>query len=356
MNKITINTKYTELAIQLAQKANPAPNPKVGCIIVKNNKIIGQGCHKTYGQEHAEIIALQQAGTQAKNATMYVTLEPCCTQGKTPPCTDAIIKAKIKKVVIGCRDINPKNKNGAQILKKNNIQVEILNYKKAIDLNQFYNKFITKKLPFVAIKSAISLDGKTSLNNGESQWITNNISREKVHNLRNKFQAIMTTSKTITKDDPRLTCRLKGGKNPIIIVVDSKLSAPLESKIFNKKNTIIATTKYANKNKLNFLKRNNSDILIVKDKSKKVDLIDLMKNLATKGISNILVEAGPRLTSALIKSKIVDKVYFFIAPKIIGSDKSVINDLNFKSMSQIIKLKNINIEVLNNDIMIEGNI
>jgi len=363
IKKLATNKKYIELAIKLAKMADPKPNPKVGCVIVKNNKVIGKGYHKIYGKEHAEIIAIKQAGIKAKDSTMYVSLEPCCTYGKTPPCTEAIIKASIKKVIIGCGDTNPQNKHGAKILEKNNIQVTILNNEKAINLNKIFNKSIVKKLPFVAIKSAMSLDGKIALDNGDSKWITNNKSRKKVHFLRNEFQAIMTGCGTIIKDNPRLTCRLKNGKDPIIIVVDSELNSPLESKIFSKKNTIVATTKYANKNKLNFLKKKNTDIIIVKDspskqKQKKiqVDLVDLMKILAKKGINNILVEAGPNLTSNLIKERLVNKIYFFIAPKILGSDISAINGLNFKSMQKIIKLKNINIEKFDNDIMVEGNI
>ena len=350
------NEKYIELAIKLATNASPAPNPKVGCVIVKNNKIVGQGYHKTYGKEHAEIIALKQAGAQAKNATMYVSLEPCCTQGNTPPCVNAIIKSGIKKVVIGCCDINPKNKNGAEVLKKNNIQVKILNNKQAIKLNKFYNKFITKKLPFVAIKSAVSLDGKIALNNGESKWITNDKSRQKVHELRNEFQALLTGVGTVKKDNPRFTCRIKNGKNPIIIVVDSQLKTPLESKILNQKNTIIATTKYANKTKLNAFRKKNIEILIIKDKNKQVSLKNLMVKLANKQISNILVEAGPNLVSSLIKEKLVDKVYFFIAPKILGSNMSVIDGLNFKSMKNIIDLKDINMKIFDNNVMIEGRI
>ena len=358
--KKNTNTQYIEQAIELAKKSNPEPNPKVGCIIVKNNKVIGSGYHKIYGKEHAEIIALKQAGIQAKNSTMHVTLEPCCTHGKTPPCVDAIIKAGVKKVVIGCRDINPKNKQGAKILEKNNIQVEILNHKEAFGLNKIYNKFITKKLPFIAIKSAVSLDGKIALNNGNSKWITNSKSRKKVHKLRSEFQAIITGASTIIKDDPRLTCGIKGGKDPIIIAVDSKLSSPTKSKVFNKNDTIVATTKYANKKKLELLKQRNIGILIVKDnryqKNKLVDLVDLMKQLAKKGISNILVEAGPKLVSNLIKEKLVDKIYFFIAPKILGSNMSAVKNLNFQNMKEIIELKNINIEQFDNDIMIEGDI
>jgi len=345
--------KYINLAIDLAKKVNPAPNPKVGCVIVKNNKIIGQGYHKKYGQAHAEIIAIKQAGEQAKNATMYVSLEPCCTHGKTPPCTDAVIKSGIKKVIIGCRDVNKKNNKGAEILTQNNIQVKIVNNKKAIKLNEAFNKFITKKIPFVTIKSAVSLDGKIALDNGKSQWITNAKSRKKVHELRNKFQAILTGANTIIKDNPRLTCRLKGGENPIIIIVDSQLKILRKSKAL-KPGTIIATTKYANQKKLNCLKKQNIDIIIIKEKNKQVDLKSLMRKLAKKGISNILVEAGQNLTSSLIKEKLVDKIYFFIAPKILGSKMSAINSLNFKSMDKIIKLKNIKIEQFNDNIMVEG--
>lgn len=350
------NIKYIDLAIDLAKKANPAPNPKVGCIIVKNNKIIGKGYHKTCGKEHAEIIALKKAGKKAKNATMYVSLEPCSTYGKTPPCTDLIIKAGIKKIVIGCRDINTKNNKGAKILRNNDINVQILNYKKAININKFYNKFITEKKPYIAIKSAVSLDGKIALNNGKSKWITNSKSREKVQQLRNEYQAVMTGVSTVLKDDPRLTCRLKNGKNPIKIIIDSTLKIPLDAKLFKEGQVIIATTKNANKKKINFLKNKKIDIIISKDKNKQVDLNDLIKKLIKKEISNILVEAGPNLVTNLIKNNLADKFYFFIGSKILGSNMSAISDLNFNSMEEIIKLKDINIEIFDKDVMIEGEI
>lgn len=371
--------KYMEVAVLLAQEFNPAPNPRVGCILVKKGKIISKGAHQSYGGDHAEIEALKKAGAKARGATMYLTLEPCSTYGKTPPCVEAIIKAGVKEAIIGARDPNLKNNQGIEILRKNKIKTKLLNNQKAKQLINDFTKFFKRGLPFVALKIAASLDGQIALENGKSQWITNQLSRQHVQKLRSDYQAILTTSATIEKDNPRLTCRIKGKADPIRIILDSDLKIPGQAKVFKDGNVIVVAADLAlpkkiekykkniidiknlksEKNRLEFFtslkkKKAKPKILICETKNKKIDLADLMKKLAKIGIMNILIEAGARLNTNLIKEKLVDKIYWFMAPKIMGQGINAVNNLGFKSMQEALKLKDAEIKNFENDILIEG--
>lgn len=354
--------KYMNLAINLALKGigKVNPNPLVGAVIVKDDEIIGVGYHKSYGEEHAEVNAINNANKNIEGTTLYVTLEPCCHYGKTPPCVDLIIEKKIKKVVIGTLDPNTLvSGKGVKKLKENNIEV-IVNVKEeeCKKINEIFIKYITTNLPFVILKSAISLDGKIATATGESKWITSKEAREDGHMLRNKLSAIMVGVNTIIKDNPELTCRIENGKNPIRVILDSTLRIPLDSKVINNKDnlTVIATTKYANKAKKEMLLKKNIKVIEIKSKNKKVDLKELMKYLGREKIDSVLIEGGGTLNFSAIEENIVDKVRFYIAPKILGGEesKSSIGGKGFCKIDDAVKLKDLTYEKLKEEIVVEG--
>jgi len=347
------HTKYMQLALELAKKGegNTSPNPMVGCVIVKNNRIIGQGYHRKCGTAHAEINALRQAGKKAKTAVMYVTLEPCATHGCTGPCTDKIIESKIKKVFISMIDPNPINKGkGVKQLKKTGITLDIgLGAPEATYLNRAFIKKITKKLPFVTVKVAQSLDGKIATKTGESQWISGKKSRLFVKKLRATQDAIMVGANTVIKDNPRLF----GKKNLIRIIVDEKFSAPVSSRVFSKTQpTILATTNKSSKTKIKKIKSKGVEVIYFKT------LKNLFQKLAQKKIMNLLIEGGGSLIAASFKEKLVDQVFVFIAPKIIGGKEAItaVEGNGISNINQSLKLKNMQFELSGDDILIKAEV
>jgi len=319
-------------AIKLAEKGRgrTSPNPLVGAVVVKNGMVVGEGYHAKAGEPHAEIIAIRGAAKAARDATLYVTLEPCCTYGKTPPCTEEIISSGIKRVVIGLIDPNPKvNGRGVDELKK--AQIEVLTgllEKKVAKQNEIYVKYITTKSPFVLMKSAISFDGKITSKNGQPAWITNEKSRRIVHELRNTYDAILIGVNTIIADNPILNTRLNRNnlKNPLRIIVDSNARIPLKAKVVETAKeipTLLATTKNAPAKKIETLNKMGVQILELPDEKGEVDLKSLLKELGKKETASIILEGGARLNSSFIKKGFVDKMIFFVAPKIIGGNKSL---------------------------------
>lgn len=348
-----------KLAINGVGKVNP--NPLVGAVIVKDEEIIGQGYHECCGKEHAEVNAFKSLAKDAEGATLYVTLEPCSHYGKTPPCVDEIIKNKIVKVVIGMVDINPLV-SGRSVNKLRDAGIEVIVgilEEECKKINEVFIKYITKKKPFVVLKSAMSLDGKIATSSGESKWITGEGSRIEVHNLRNKLSSIMVGVNTIIKDNPELTCRVSGGRNPIRIVVDSKLRIPMESKVIveiNKSKTIIATTEVANNNKILELERLGVKVIVIKSKKGKVDLQELMVELGRLNIDGVLLEGGAELNFSALKENIVDKIQVYISPKIIGGERSKtpVGGNGIEVLSNAFKVENMASRFIGEDILIEG--
>ena len=351
-----------ELAIELAKKGEGKvnPNPMVGALIVKDGTIIGEGYHEKYGEGHAEVNAFKSLKEDPSGATMYVTLEPCSHYGKTPPCVDKIIQSKIKRVVIGMIDPNPLvSGNGVDKLKRAGIEVKVgVLEDKCKKLNEIFIKYILTKNPFVVLKTAMSLDGKIATRTGESKWITSEKSRLEVHNLRNKLSAIMVGVNTVIKDNPELTCRIENGNDPIRIIVDSTLKIPMDSKVLQNKDnkTIIVTTKRANINSMQELLNKNIQVIIIEEKNGQVDLSALIKKLGELGIDSILLEGGSTLNYSALEENIVDKVMVYIAPKIIGgeSSKTPVGGRGIDKLNDAFKLKNIAINILNEDILVEG--
>ncbi len=302
---------YMRRAIELAKKARPSPNPKVGCVIVKNGRIVGEGFHRKAGMAHAEIEALRNARRSVKGATMYINLEPCTHFGRTPPCADKIIEAGIKKVVIAAVDCN-KLVCGKGVMKlvKNKISVAVgILGREAKELNEDFFKFIREKMPFVLLKVAMSRNGKIT----GRKHISCSESRKKAHQLRADSDGILVGINTVIKDDPELTTRLVKGKNPIRVVLDSELRIPLNSRVLNKSaKTIIATAKGHDKEKIRKLKQKGIEIIICG--KEKVDLKQLLNELGEKNIMKLMVEGGKEVIDSFIAQNLVDKVVFFVSP------------------------------------------
>lgn len=347
-------------ALRIAKNAEgrTSPNPLVGAVVVKDGKIIAEGWHRQAGTPHAEVHALNMAGELAKGATLYVTLEPCSHFGRTPPCVNKIIESGIKKVVAAMKDPNPKvSGRGFEILKNAGIEVEIgLLEAESRILNEVFLKFITKKLPFVTLKFASSLDGKIATFNGESQWITCEESRKFGHHLRDINDAILVGVGTVLADNPSLTTRLVEGKNSIRVIVDSNARTPLNSKVLDKSaRTIIAVTENAPVDKISELKARGVEIIFSGD-GERVDLNILMKKLAEREITSVLVEGGGTIHFSMLKNGLVDKIYAFIAPKIIGGAKSLtsVEGIGFEKLADAVEIKDFTAEKLGEDILLSG--
>ncbi len=315
--------KYMRLALALAAKGlgRTSPNPCVGAVIVKNKRIIGKGWHKKRGQAHAEVNALNSATQDASGATLYVNLEPCSHLNKlTPPCTQAIIRAGIKRVVIAQNDPNPQV-NGVEELKKHGIGVKTgVLEKEAIELNKAFTKAITKSLPYVLIKTAMSADGKIACNTGESRGLSSPEALEFVHKLRNEYDCILVGIGTVLQDDPRLTCRMPGGRNPLRVILDSRLSIPLNARVLADQNVVIACTSAASKVKKKALQKKG--IAVEEFGKKQVNLRQLLKWLAARGKNSVLVEGGSEVNASFLEEKLVDEIMLVIAPKLIGGEKA----------------------------------
>lgn len=318
---------YMQRALELAAKAlgRTSPNPVVGAVIVKDGKVIGEGYHMKAGTPHAEVHALNQAGYNARGATMYVTLEPCSHYGRTPPCADALVNAGIKKVVIATLDPNPKVAGkGRKILEDAGIETVVgVLEDEAKKLNEVFLKHITRGLPFVSLKYAMTLDGKIATSTGDSRWISSEQSRQYVHKLRNIYDGIMVGINTVLKDDPMLNCRLETEekRDPVRIIVDGELKIPLESNIVKtspEQKTVIITSMDVPEEKCRKLNDKYIQILKVPGEPYYLDLVQALKMLLKQDICSILVEGGAQLNASLWEEKLVDKIYCFIAPKIVG--------------------------------------
>lgn len=353
----SLDEKYMKRALALALKGwgKTSPNPMVGAVIVKDNRIIGEGYHHKAGSPHAEVNALHKAGKKAKGATMYVTLEPCCFHGRTPACTDAIREAGIKQVVIGTKDPNPPvNGNGIRTLKRAGIKVQTGILKDACrDINLPYETFVTKSRPFVILKAALSLDGKIATAKGESKWITNKECRNYVHQIRSGVDAILVGGGTIRADNPSLTVRLPGKKHDVkpIVVLDEKLDLPKMAGIFTRRpeGLILATTDKAPKSRINWATDQGYDVIVFKS------MKHLLEELAARDIVKLLVEGGGETYSSFIKARAVDHLVACIAPKLIGGEgRNMLPGINPKSMKEVLHLEHPIACTFGDDIVVEG--
>ncbi len=352
-------------AVSLAARARgmTSPNPMVGAVLVKNGRTIAEDFHRRPGTPHAEALVMQKAGARARGATLYVSLEPCCHIDKrTPPCTKAIVHAGIKKVVIAMKDPNPKvSGKGIRELQEAGMKVisGILE-EKARKLNEAYIKYITTKRPFVMLKGAMTLDGKIATPEGQSKWITGEKARKMVHRLRSGVDAVMTAIGTVKADDPELTARIRGGRDPRRIIIDPELEIPLNSKVLRvPPDTIIVTNEenetgdVPRKSKITNLVNSGCYMLFFKEQ---LDLCWLMERLGEMGIASVMIEGGSSLNAHALEDGIVDKVMFFIAPKIIGGRESypVVGGRTSRRLEEAYQLRNVTMKRLGEDLLVEG--
>lgn len=359
--------EYMRRALELARKGegHTSPNPMVGCVVVKDGRIISEGYHEKYGEFHAERNALTRCTEDTTGADLYVTLEPCCHQGKTPPCTDIIIEKKIARVFVGSMDSNPLVAGkGVQILRDHGIYVETgILEEECLKLNEVFYHYITAKTPFVVMKYAMTLDGKIACATGDSKWVTGEIARAQVHRMRGRYRGIMVGIGTVLADDPMLNCRVEGGVDPVRIICDSNLHIPLESQIVKTASeieTIVACSQESleverKQEKIRKLKEAGIQ-LIGTEGAHGVNLVELMKKLGEQNIDSILLEGGGTLNASALEDGIVNKVYAYIAGKLIGGmdARSPVEGMGIDRMADAIILKDMEIERLGDDFCIVG--
>lgn len=353
-------------ALRLAKKGvgKTSPNPAVGSVIARGGEVIAGGWHRKAGLPHAEIEALARAGKNAKGATLYVTLEPCCHFGRTPPCTDAIISSGVKRVIVGAPDPNPKVAGkGVAALQAAGIEVvEGVLANECAAINDAYNKYIVKGLPFVTLKLASSLDGRIATSGGESKWITGVESRRLVHRMRAANDAVMVGAQTALKDDPELTVRLAAGRDPVRVVLDSTLRLPVTSKVFNgvragRSRLIVFASQKADKKRLAKAVDRGAEVVCVPSTGNGLSLKRVFKELAKREVTSVLVEGGSSLAASLLKEKLVDRLAVFYGPMVLGADSlASVGPLGLKGLKKAPKLKDMSVKKVGGDILVEGHI
>ncbi|WP_088071706.1 bifunctional diaminohydroxyphosphoribosylaminopyrimidine deaminase/5-amino-6-(5-phosphoribosylamino)uracil reductase RibD [Gottfriedia luciferensis] len=352
---------YMNLALQNAKsmKGQTDPNPLVGSVIVNDNRIVGVGAHLKAGEPHAEIHALRMAGDKAKGGTIYVTLEPCSHHGRTGPCAEAIVRAGLKKVVVATLDPNPLVAGrGIKILEDAGIEVVVgVSEDESVKMNEVFNKYIVKNIPFVVMKSASTLDGKIATHSSDSKWITSEEARNDVHQLRNEIGAILVGVNTVIKDNPELTTRIPNGRNPVRVILDSTLKIPLDSKVVTDQQaeTWIFTSKQHSNEKKVELENLGIKVFVTND-LKRVDLEETLKILGEQSISSLLVEGGGEVNASFINQKLVDKVIIYLAPKLIGGKNAptFLEGEGFDKMGQAIEFTNVDLSKIGPDFKFVG--
>lgn len=353
---------YMRQAVALARRGTgwTAPNPLVGAVVVKDGTVIGRGYHARCGGLHAERAALADCTASPRGATMYVTLEPCCHQGRQPPCTDAILAAGIDRVVVGSDDPNPLVAGkGLEILRRGGVEVVSGVLREACDaLNPVFFHFIRTRRPYVVMKYAMTMDGKIATRTGASRWITGEAARRRVHRDRHRYTAIMAGVGTVLADDPMLNCRIKGGKNPVRIICDTHLRTPLTSQIVRTAGeipTILATC--AEPSLYGPYLDAHCQVWTLPERDGHVDLDALMERLGSAGIDSVLLEGGGTLNWAALESGIVQRVQAYVAPKLFGGDaKSPVEGQGVALPDQAVALKNTRILRVGEDILLESEV
>lgn len=354
--------KFMSRALQLAEKGiyTTAPNPNVGCVIVNAGEIVGEGWHEKAGEAHAEVHALKQAGEKAEGATAYVTLEPCCHQGKTPPCSDALIKAKVKRVVAAMIDPHAKVAGqGLKQLEQAGIIVEQgLMAEQAAALNLGFIKRMQHRLPYVRCKLAMSLDGRTAMASGESKWITSAAAREDVQRLRAKSSAILTGVGTVLADDPSMTVRLDDvAEQPLRVVVDTNLSMPTTAKMLKEKGKTVLMTCSANEHVAEALKDAGADIQMMPYCNTSVDLNSVLQQLSDMHINDVLLETGATLSGTMLQAGLIDELIIYMAPVLMGNEaRGLFSVPGLNAMKDKIELDIIEQRIVGQDIRITAKV
>ncbi|MFC4767298.1 bifunctional diaminohydroxyphosphoribosylaminopyrimidine deaminase/5-amino-6-(5-phosphoribosylamino)uracil reductase RibD [Effusibacillus consociatus] len=353
--------EYMQLALEIASAPNGRtwPNPMVGAVVVNEGRIVGMGAHLKAGEPHAEVHALNMAGGAARGGTIYVTLEPCSHHGRTPPCADRVIESGVSRVVIAMLDPNPLVAGrGADRIRRAGIKVEIgVLEEESRRMNQVWITSITRQRPFVWMKAAMTLDGKIATGTGDSKWITSEAARHEVHRMRDLTDAILVGIGTVLADDPYLTTRLpEGGRNPVRVILDSRLRVPETAHVLDQAApTIVACGQDADPDKINRLRNRGIEIVTVRLQDGKVDLNELMNELHKRQITLLLVEGGGEVHGAFLEAQLIDKVTMFVAPKLIGgTGPSPIGGSGFSRMGDAVELQNMSVEMFGSDLSITG--
>jgi diaminohydroxyphosphoribosylaminopyrimidine deaminase/5-amino-6-(5-phosphoribosylamino)uracil reductase len=354
--------QWMKQVLRLAErgKGRTSPNPMVGAILVKKGQIVGKGYHARAGEPHAEMLALQQAGENAKGSTLYINLEPCTHFGRTPPCAPRVIDARVKGVVIGMKDPNPRvDGRGIDRLREAGIDVRVgVLERECRRINEAFCKYIVKKEPFVILKVASTLDGKIATARGDSKWITGEVSRRFVHRLRDQVDGVLVGIGTILKDDPMLTARIERGHDPYRIVLDSHLRIPEKARVLEgcPSRVIIATTEEGPNEKMKRLLRKGVQILVMDSKEGRVDLKACIRRLGDAGIMSLLVEGGSRINGSFLDERAIDKFYFFCSSKWIGDQKapSIFGGHGVKDLEETVKLRDVHVRRMGEDFVFEG--
>ncbi|UFS71205.1 bifunctional diaminohydroxyphosphoribosylaminopyrimidine deaminase/5-amino-6-(5-phosphoribosylamino)uracil reductase RibD [Geomonas sp. RF6] len=353
--------KMMRRALALARRGlgRTSPNPAVGCVIVKDGEIVGRGYHKKAGTPHAEVHALADAGALAEGADVYVTLEPCAHYGKTPPCAKALVEARVARVFVAVVDPNPLvGGKGIAILREAGIEVETgILEEECREINEPFFKWIATGLPFVILKSALTLDGKSATASGDSKWVTSAAARQRVHRLRGQVDGIMVGVGTALKDDPLLTCRAPGGKDPIRIVVDSSLRLPLHAAVFNphsKAPTVVATC-CGDPVRVEALLAHGAEVICCSERDGRVDLLDLWAHLGKRGIQSILLEGGASLAAEALRLGLIDKFQIYLAPKLVGGEGlGLFSGAGVPLMADAYPLERVTVERVGVDLLVQG--
>lgn len=364
MNQVSdADRQYMLRAMELAGRGQGFvnPNPLVGAVIVKEGRVIGEGWHEQYGGLHAERNAFKNCMESPQGADLYVTLEPCCHYGKTPPCVEAILEHRIAKVVVGLTDPNPLVcGKGMEKLQAAGVEVMSGVEEEALrEQNRVFLKYITTKQPYVVLKTAMSLDGKIATYTGDSKWITGEEARQRVQQMRSEYMGIVTGIGTVLADDPMLNCRLEGKhRQPVRIIVDSQARIPLGSRLVRTAGdypTIIACTGNVEKKKIEVLKSAGVRILFCAEQDGRVDVADLLRLLGEEKIDSVLLEGGGELNYSFVQQGLVDEVYAFIAPKMIGGReaKTPVEGQGFGQMKEVMEWKKTEIEKVGEDVLLK---
>lgn len=365
MPEVEADRNWMRRALDLAARARgrTSPNPMVGAVIVTDGQVVGEGFHAYAGSDHAEVAALREAGPAAAEGTLYVSLEPCCHHGRTPPCVDQIVRAGIRRVVAACEDPNPSvSGRGITALCEAGVRVEVgLLGEEAARLNEAFFKYIRTGLPFVTLKVAASLDGKIATRTGESRWITGESARRRVHHLRNEVDAVLVGIGTVLRDDPLLTTRLgiADQRDPTRVIVDNLARLPLRAKVVNRASTaptILAVSQMAPRTTLEALEREGVQVIVVENSRRRVSLERLMEVLGKRGILSVMIEGGAEINASALREGIADKVLVFLAPILIGgkSTSTAVGGDGIESLAQALRLRDVRIERFDGDILVEG--
>jgi diaminohydroxyphosphoribosylaminopyrimidine deaminase / 5-amino-6-(5-phosphoribosylamino)uracil reductase len=356
-----VHLKMMRAALALARRGvgKTAPNPAVGCVIARDGAVVGRGWHKKAGTPHAEVHALNEAGALAAGADAYVTLEPCAHFGKTPPCARALVAARVARVFVAMIDPNPLVAGkGIEILREAGIEVQVgLLEAQARELNLPFIKWIQTKRPYVILKSALTMDGKSATAGGDSRWITGDRSRREVHRLRGVVDAIMVGVGTVIKDDPLLTCRVSGGKDPIRVVVDSTLRIPRHAAVFNPHSTArtLVATCCADPARLEAIAAHGGEVLSCAGREGRVELDDMFRQLGALGIQSVLLEGGSHLAGAALRAGLIDSCMIFLAPKLVGGvGMGLFAGEGVAMMGDALKLEGMTVKRIGADLLVQG--